>query len=206
MSFHIMGHAGPPTDNCLEGPTPTNMRQVLTWTAQWRAVLKSLSTRVGSAPFFSSICVCWGWLWKAAQCSGVIPYKTIIRGRRDEHWLGRKGTQKDGTQFPLDWRPSLQTPLAPCQATHSWLFVEVLFGAQHMGTEKILVTKIKWVPALRGNCSGAEEQLISNTYKQPSKLLNALGSSMDKVPQLCNFELFAVAVSQPEHVSVPLVS
>lgn len=46
-----------------------------TCTAQWSAVLKSLSTSVGSAPFCSKACTCSGRLWKDAQWSAVIPYQ-----------------------------------------------------------------------------------------------------------------------------------
>lgn len=48
---------------------------VLTCTAQWSAVLKSLSTSVGSAPFCSKACTCSGRLWKDAQWSAVMPYQ-----------------------------------------------------------------------------------------------------------------------------------
>lgn len=54
---------------------PTGTVSWLTCTAQCRAVLKSLSTRVGSAPLCSRVWVCWGLLWNAAQWSEVIPWK-----------------------------------------------------------------------------------------------------------------------------------
>lgn len=90
--------------------------QFLTWTAQWRAVLKSLSTRVGSAPFFSSIWVCWGRLWNAAQWSGVIPYKT---SRKGERWT-QAIRKENGAHSPPDPRV-ITRYVGRCLSVHLFL-------------------------------------------------------------------------------------